>query len=251
MLRPLQPLLNITTLRWGIRLRPRHVFGIQRYLFHGAKSGKEEFPYRWVWGNLEREELLRRLKFPREYMPYWSKVWWTTSHIPQLLLELVRCGVPYALWRLRNSRSPDEQVIIIKSRVGSFFHDLVTQTDCFQLLSTTMQPWGYFSISTGISMEPTLSSPSVQYSSYAYVDTPQEVSRGDVVSVLGPQYDDAKACITKRVAALEGERIRVARGTNFLSQIVRVNLSNIITVLSSVFADIKIGTQGTLLRCRG
>ena len=99
-------------------------------------------------------------------------------------------------------------------------------------------------------MEPTLSAPSVQYSSYAYVDTPQEVSRGDVVGVIGPRYDDAKAGITKRVAALEGERIRVARGTKFLSQIVRVNLSNIITVLSSVFADIKIGTQGTLLRCR-
>ena len=100
-------------------------------------------------------------------------------------------------------------------------------------------------------MEPTLSAhPSIQYSSYAYVDT-QDVSRGDVVSLIGPQYDDEKATVTKRVAALEGDRVWFTRGHNFSRQIVWVNLSNIITVLSSVFADIKIGAPGTLLRCRG
>lgn len=250
-LRPLQPLLNITTLRWGSKPRPRHVFGIQRYLFHGAKSGKEEFPYRQLWWPLKREELLRRLEFPREYMPYWSKVWWTISHLPQLLVELVRRGVPYFLWRIRTPQSTEAKGIIVKSRVGRFFYDFVIETNSLSLLNITMQPWGFWARSSGSSMEPTLSAhPSIQYCSYAYVDT-QEVSRGDVVTVLGPHYDEKKDLLNKRVAALEGERVMVARTPKLSTQIVRVNFSNIITVLSSVFADVKIGTPRTLLRYWG
>lgn len=249
--RPLQPLLNITNLRWGSKPRPRHVFGIQRYLFHGAKSGREVFPYRQLRLPLKREEFLRRLEFPREYMPYWSKVWWYTSHLPQLLVELVRCGVPYFLRRIRTPQSTEAKGIIVKSRVGRFFHDFVVETDYLTLLSNTMLPWGFLGTSSGSSMEPTLSAhSSITYSSYAYVDT-QEVSRGDVVTVLAPGYDEKKQLLNKRVAALEGERVMVARMPNLSTQIVRVNFSNIITVLSSVFADVKIGTPRTLLRYRG
>ena len=100
-------------------------------------------------------------------------------------------------------------------------------------------------------MEPTLSAhSSIQYSSYAYVDT-QEVSRGDVVTVLAPHYDEKKELLNKRLAALEGERVMVARTPKLSTQIVRVNFSDIITVLSSVFADVKIGTPRTLLRYWG
>lgn len=249
--RPLQPLLNITTLRWGSKPRPRHVFGIQRYLLHGAKSGKEEFPYRQLYLPLKREEFLRRLEFPREYMPYWSKVWWSTSHAPQLLVELVRCGVPYFLRRIRTPRSTEAKGIIVKSRVGRFFHDFVIETDYLTWLNITLLPWGFLAISSGSSMEPTLSAhSSITYGSYAYVDT-QEVSRGDVVTVLAPHYDEEKEVLNKRVAALEGERVMVARTPKLSTQIVRVNFSNIITVLSSVFADVKIGTPPTLLRYWG
>ena len=249
--RPLQPLLKITTLRWGSKPRPRHVFGIQRYLFHGAKSGKEGFPYRQLSRPLKREELLRRLGFPREYMPYWSGVWWTTSRAPQLLVELVRRGVPYFLLRIRTPRSTEAKGIIVKSRVGCFFHDFVIETDYVTLLNIALLPWGSLGISTGSSMEPTLgSNSSISYSSYSYVDT-QEVSRGDVVVVLAPHYDEKKELVTKRVAALEGERVMVARMPNLSTQIVRVNFSNIITVLSSVFTDVKIGTPRTLLHYWG
>lgn len=249
--RSLQPLLNITTLRWGSKPRPRHVFGIQRYLFHGAKSGKEVFPYHQLWSAFKREELLRRLKFPREYMPYWSTVRWLKINIPQLLVGLVRCGVPYFVRRIRTPQSTEAKGIIVKSRVGRFFHDFVIETDSFTLLNTTMLPWGLFGISHGSSMEPTLSAQSsITYSSYAYVDK-QEVSRGDVVVVLGPHYDEKKELLIKRVAALGGERVMVARTPKLSTQIVRVNFSTIITVLSSVFADNKIGTPRTLLRYWG
>ena len=113
---------------------------------------------------------------------------------------------------MRNPRPSGKEDVVVKSRIGRFFHDFVTQEEFFWLLNTTMQPWGEFATNHGRSMRPTFSgNPAISYSSYAYVDG-QDVSVGDVVTVLGPKYDRGRGILLKRVAAIEGARIYLKWG---------------------------------------
>lgn len=209
--RSLSPLLQITTPRWGSRSEPRHAFQIQQYLFHGTKNEEGGFPYRQESQGLKRNELLRRLSFPRKYMPITSKIWWTMKWTPLLLIQLVFVGVRYPFWQIQNPRLPEEEGAVVKSRTGRFFYGFVTRSGCLSLLNIIMQPWGYLAICSGNSMQPSLGNRGISYHSYAYVES-QDVSLGDVVSVLGPTYDDKQTPWGKRIAGLEGDRIWYTTG---------------------------------------
>lgn len=205
-MRSLQPLLQISTPPWGSRPRPRHAFQIERRLFHGRNSEEEGFPYAigMSWQTFKREDVLRRLRFPREYTPTLSAIWWTAKHTPRLLVTLVYHGVRLSFWRMQ---IPQKEKV--KSRAGRFFHDVVMQPDCYHQLAMTVKPWGYFGTSTGTSMEPTLSTKNmIFYASYSYVNS-YDVSLGDVVIIVRPKCNDGRGTFGKRVAALEGSHIRV------------------------------------------
>lgn len=59
-------------------------------------------------------------------------------------------------------------------------------------------------------MRPTLGrGPKILYCSYAYTDR-EDVKIGDIVIISGPNYNrDRGTCMVKRVAALEGARLRL------------------------------------------
>ena len=67
-------------------------------------------------------------------------------------------------------------------------------------------------------MEPTLGrNPAILYSSYAYTNS-EDVKVGDVVTILGSDYDVDGSTWTKRVAALGGKRVCLTQrkyGTRF------------------------------------
>ena len=231
-LRPVLPLFDFTASRWGnsIRLRPRHVFHVQRFLSHGTKSEKKKFPYFTERPYLNRESLLRRLSFPREYMPYWSGIWWTTRHIHILLIVppvlLIRSCL-YRPWRSLNLPMVNEGVEGNSHVLG----------DIIMLLNMVIQPWGVILRGTGPSMQPTFPARLAPlYASYAYVDK-RDVRRGDVVVVIPPEPREKHRLICKRIAALGGERIRVTRygPLKIPRRIVHVRFYHVISFFSSVF----------------
>ena len=226
-LRPVLPLSDSTAPRWGssIRLRPRHVFHVQQFLSHGTKGKKE------------RESSLRRWNFPRKPMPYWSKIGWITCCVPILPIRLILLiGLClYRNWQSWNLPMLDKSVKI-SSRLGYFFYDI--GSGCVDMLSIMMQPWGLAGICKGPSMQPTMPVPPTPfYASYAYIDK-RDVRRGDVVIVVNPESSDGKRTMCKRIAALEGEWIRVTRygpSMTIGNKIVHVRRSHIIRLLTSVF----------------
>lgn len=198
---PPQPLLQFTILRLGSKPRSAHAFQIQRYLSNGPKKAEGGFGYHFKSWRLPRKVLLQRLRFPRRYKPTLSKLRWTAKRIPKLLYTLVDVGVRWPMWY---PRLPDETVGKVKSQIGRFFYDFVVQREVLDMLNWTMLPWGYFHDSSGNSMQPTLGGqPAILYSSYTYVQS-RDISLGDVVNVLGPDYDKNHTTWTKRVAAFEG-----------------------------------------------
>lgn len=230
-LRPLQPLLQTTTLRWSSRPRTSHAFQIQQYLLYGTKREEEGYlhlvPYR---SSATHKELLRMWRFPRKYKPIYSSIWWTMKWTPRFLKWLIVLGVQYPSWRMQNPRNA-----VVKSRTGRFFYELVfTQPGFYDLINTTIQPWGFITLPTGTSMQPTFSgNPSISFTSFAYTGI-EDVSIGDVVTVLAPDYDAGKGFLGKRVAALDGARIYVAKGPNGTPEIIRVHPSCSFGLLGSV-----------------
>ena len=214
-------LLEIPSPRWGSRpppQRPRHALQIQRCLLYGTKREEKGSPYNWkhwTWGRATREELLRRLKFPRKDEPLISKIWWTMKWTPQLLRTVIICALLYPF----RHRQPPEQGVVVKSRIGRFFFNFVAQDEVVSVLRTTFQPWGLFAFCDGPSMEPTFSSnPAVAYSSYAYTNS-EDVKVGDVVVVVRPGSDAEGPHWIKRVAALGGKRVCLTQriyGTRFI-----------------------------------
>ena len=84
-------------------------------------------------------------------------------------------------------------------------------------------------------MQPTIpAQPAPVYCSFAYINE-QDVRRGDVVAVLLPERYGSKGYISKRVAALEGERIRVNRYDPRKIQRKTLQVRFVISLLSSVF----------------
>ena len=232
-LRPVLPLFDFTASRWGssIRLRPRHV---QRFLSYGTKSEKKRFPYYTERRDLPREALLRRLSFPREYMPYWSGIWWTTRHIPILSIRpilLIRLCLylPLRMWNL-----PMANKGVIGNSCGARLFYVLCIID---LLNIVMQPWGLILLGEGPSMQPTFPARHAPiYASYAYFDR-RDVRRGDVVVVMPPERYEKQGLICKRIAALGGERIRVTRygSLKIPRKIIHVRFYHIISFFSSVF----------------
>ena len=237
-LRPIPPLLNFATLRWGSSSRLR-AFHIQRYLSNDTKSANEEFADRHRHWILERRELLARLSFPRKYMPIWKATWWTARRFPWVLIVLIFSVVRVGLRRAWNPRYWKNHGVLVTSHAGCFFYKAVQ--DHLDLLNTMMQPWGYISISCGPSMLPTVSAePAIHYSSYAYTNK-RDVKRGDVVMVIGRNYNkwDGQGTMGKRVAALGGERIRVNTSTalRIPHQIIQVGSPYVTSSLINVFTD--------------
>ena len=234
-LRPVLPLFDFTALRWGssIRLRPRHVFHVQRFLFHGTKSEKEKFPYYTEVPYLNRETLLRRLSFPREYMPYWSRIWWTTRWAPLLLIMSPVLLIRFCLYRPWHLPMVNEGVEG-NSRAARLLRVLKF---IIRLLNIVIQPWGLINLGRGPSMQPTIPEGLAPgYYSYAYVDR-RDIRRGDVVAVIPPKIHDRKGLLGKRIAALGGERIRVTRcgPLKIPYKIVHVRFYHFISFFSSVF----------------
>lgn len=228
-----QPLLQFTVPRWGSRPRSRHVFQIQRYLSNGPKIEEEGFPYNFTSWHLPRKVLLKRLRFPREYMPIHRKIWWTMSWTPLLLCELVRLGVPFLYRWMRHPRPPEERGGVVKSRIGCLFNEFVEQEDFLDWLNLTMQPWGFFHRNSGPSMQPTLGhNPAILYSSYAYVES-QDIRLGDVVCVVSPDHDKNKATRVKRVAVLGEKRICVDLGRSLTKYTLSVHICSL-SLFSSV-----------------
>lgn len=252
-LRRLQPLLQIATPWWGSRPGPRRAFQIQRCLFYGTKREEEGFPYENIYRPRgKREELLRKLVFPRNYEPTLYRIWWTMKWTPLLLKTLVVLGVRYTFWRMRNPRPSGKEDVVVKSRIGRFFCDLFTLEEFHEVLNTTMQPWGFFAMASGRSMRPTFSgNPAITYASYAYVKS-QDVSVGDVVRVLGPNLDSDNGVLCKRVAAIERARIYVNSGSYETREVREVNILLLLLSLKQRLSLIAIiDTAGMLLRSWG
>ena len=217
-LRPVLPLFDFTAPRCvsNIRLQPRHVFRVQRFLSYGRNS----FPRGW--------------HFPRKIVPYWSKIWWITRRVPILPIRLIFL-IPLCLYRsLRSWNLPVvNEGVVIDSLAGRLLYEF--RSGCVPLLSNVVKPWGGISVNEGPSMQPTISGrPALLYASHAY-STKRDVRRGDVVIL---EHPDREIALCKRVAALEGERIRVARYGPLLklsNGIVNVRFFHIITLLNSVF----------------
>ena len=214
-MRHIPPLLSVTINRWGSSSRPgpRYASYILQYLYHSTKNGKKEFPYCYddiYLKPLRPNESLTGLSFPRKYMPYWSKIWWTTIRIPLLIVGLIPCGVEYGIWRFSDTRSPEQKGIVVKSRIGRVLTDFFMQTKYNRLLNWTMRPWGVFGINSGASMAPYFSiHPTLMYASYAYAEG-RDICRGDVVVALYLS-NGSLARMGKRIAALGGEWILVTR----------------------------------------
>ena len=232
-MRPLRPLLQNTNSLWGSRPQLGHLPRIQCRLFRGSETerGGSSHRKKTAFTASEREKLMKECSLARQKKPLLSKIWWTVKHTPWLLKELVYIGVRYTQWRMLNPRLPEKEGVVVKSRIGRFFYDFVThqhksvtsqflthQSVTYQIrvikpafldiLGMTVKPWGLFSRSCGDSMQPTLGgNPAISYSSNAYTDN-QDIKLGDVVDVLGPGRNYlGPSLLTKRVAALEGDRI--------------------------------------------
>ena len=225
-LRPVLPLFDFTTLRRAnrIRLRPRHVFHVQRFLYHARKSEKEE------------ERRLRRLYLSQRSVPLWSKIWWSTRRLPFVPIRLIPLAVSclYRYWQRWNL--PMVKISTgFNSHAGWFLSDF--RSGCIGLLNESMHPWGLVSLYLGSSNEPTIpAAPAPVYASYAYIDR-QDIRRSDVVLAIPPKRYDKGNLVCKRVAALGGERIRVTRYSpgKIPHKIVHVRISSVISLLSSVF----------------
>ena len=250
-MRPLRPHLQITSSRWGSRPQPGHLARIQCRLFRVSESKPREPPHptETAFKASKREWMLKECSFARQKKPLLSKIWWTVKHIPELLMELVYLVVQYTQWRMLNPRLPKVEGVVAKSRIGRFFYDFVThkyqsfdnqsmthQFDTYrirliklnfiEILNKTVKPWGWFSAARGKSMQPTFGGyPAIGYASNAYVDN-QDIKVGDVIIVLGPErYDLGTRWISKRVAALEGDRIwTIGEGRNQYIYEVRIFL---------------------------
>lgn len=211
-----QPLLQSTILRWCSRPRSSHVFQIERYLSNGPKKEEEEFPYRFTSWHLPQKVLLRRLRFPRKYMPTHRKIWWTMGWTPLLLYVL--------LYRMWNPRPSMERGGEVKSRIGRSFYNFVRQHEVLDMLNLTILPWGYFYTSSGPSMQPTFGvNPCILYGSYAYIVS-RDIRLGDVVTIGRPDFKGkGERTWTKRVAALERDRIWVNPGQSITKYILSVN----------------------------
>ena len=220
--RSLQPLLQFTVLRWASRPRSRHAFQIQRFLFNG--SNKEEGDFAYVdtsWGLIKRNNLLRRLRFPRKYKPTFSKIWWTTKHTPRLLITTFTVIAHFGSWQRTPRPAGREKV---KSHIGNFFYDLVSQTEFRTMLNKTIRPLGCLCCTRGASMRPThTGNVDFGYHSYAYMDS-RDISRGDVVIAPSPTYDTDGRVVVKRIAALGGDRILVDKGGNMAKEIIKVSI---------------------------
>ena len=198
-------LLRVSILRKSSRPRPKQAFQIDRSLFHDLQGKGNGFPFLNHSRVLKREELLRRLRFPREYGPTHRKTWWTITWIPSVLRAIVI--------RLKDFRMPPVQKdVVVKSQIGRFFYEFVSGGDFLPRLNLAVQPWGFFGTSEGESMQPTFAGcRSIHYSSYAYVDR-RGIHIGDVVIVLGINWEANEGGLWgKRVAGLEGDRICVMR----------------------------------------
>ena len=220
------PLLQFKILRSGSRPRSRHAFQIQRCSSKGPKREGEGFPYNFTSWHLPRKVLLKRLRFPREYMPIHRRIWWTMRWTPQLMYVLVN--------RMWNPRPSTERCGEVKSRIGRSFYNFVIQKEVQDMLNLTMLPWGYFHSTSGPSMQPTLGcNPAILYGSYAYVDS-RDVRLGDVVTVVKPDDKDKdQRTWCKRIAALERDRIWVNPGQSITKYTLSVN-NYCFSLLSSV-----------------
>ena len=223
-MRPVIPRLDFTAPRRGssIRLRPRHVFHVQRLLSH---NGKEETKAEEFW-------------IPRKPTSYWGRIRWIAFHVPILpigLVNIIRLCV-YRCWRDWNLPIVYKGVKV-DTRAVRLTHDFVD--GCAKLLRVMMIPWGVFLQSGGCSMEPTL--PTQRgwiYISFAYIDK-RDVRRGDVVAARTPKpYDHESPLLCKRVAALEGERVRVTKHEAWMkpfTRVVDVRYSHNVSLLRNVF----------------
>ena len=206
-LRPLQHLLQITTLWWGSRPRPRHAFQIQLCLSYSNTREEREFPYCQTTQSSQRhKELLRGLRFPRKRWAIYDKISWLKKWTPPLLKRLIIVGRRYP-WRKQNPR------FVATRNIGHFFFHFITHDkQFFTLLDMTILPWGCISKNSGTSMQPTFSgNPSISYNSYIFES--RDVSIGDVVGLLDPEYDASKTILGKRIAAVEGDRILEFKGS--------------------------------------
>ena len=237
-LRPVLPLFDFTASRWGssIRRRPRHVFHFQRFQSHGRKSEKEG------------ERSLKVSTFPRGTWSNRSKINWVTRQVPLLpigfILVIKSClGHCCRSWILGRR----DKGIDFNSRAGWLLFDV--GSGCAELLSVVLKPWGLLMVGKGSSMQPTLpAAPAPAYSSFVYFEK-RDVRRGDVVVADFTYPDGRPGLICKRVAALEGDRIRVTQCSpqKIPHTIVHVRLSIDISLLCNVFTDGYIGTERTLL----
>ncbi len=232
---PPRHLLGITSRWWGSRPRPgTPAFRIPWRQLYSTKRRKGEFPYRDIYGPLERKELLRRLSFPRVYPSFWSKIRWTAMHITQLLKALIHHGVQYRV--LLRIRYPDDPRVV-KSRIGCAVCNLILQPDFLKILNEAIRPWGYIAGGSGRSMLPTLSSClSVTNNSYAYTQR-EDIKLGDIVAVLNPKYDDKQKWWCKRVVAFGPSRELVSRSGNLMPQIVQVNPPLVFSRPNYIFTD--------------
>ena len=208
--RPLQPFLGITTPSLSTRPRPIPAFRIQRYQSNDPKGRQESFPYYATFDpGLKREDLLIKLRFPRNYMSTVDKIRWTKIFIPQLTITLYRHYKNYLLGGMKIP--PEIKDVKVESRIGRFIYDFVSQPAVMNSLNLTILPWGTLSKSRGSSMKPTLpGDPSITYRSHAYTDE-KDVKLGDVVVVVPFKYDDDGDLYAKRIAALGGDRVWVTK----------------------------------------
>ena len=244
-LRPVLPLFDFTAPRWGssIRLRPRHVFHAHRPLSHGRHSAKEK--------EISRKSLKAR-SFPRESESYLTKIPWVTRQVlilPVNFIRMIGSCLDHCCrsWML-GSR---DKGIDFNSRAGWLLSDF--GSGCVGLLAEVVLPWGIFNIASGGSMLPTFSAAATPtYASFTYFEK-RDVRRGDVVVVEFIEPDGRSRFLGKRVAALEGDRIRVAMCSTqkIPHSIVHVRYPSVISLLSSVFTYGYIGTEGTLLSSWG
>lgn len=218
-LRPVLPLFNFTAPRCSsnIRLRPRHVFHVRWFLSHSRKRDIE----------------VKSLNFPRRPVPYWSKIWWITRHVPILPIRLIFL-IPLCLYRYgRGWNLPVMNKGVEINRRAGFL--LYLGSGCVELVAGVMLPWGLLTIGQGPSMQPTIPAPPApMYASFAYINK-QDVRRGDVVTVTKTEPNNRKRLICKRVAALEGDRIWVNRCDPLRIQRKIVRVRFVISLLSSVF----------------
>ena len=227
------PILGITTpsLCWGPR--PIPALRIQRYQSNDPRRG-----YRTPTDQRpKREDLLKWSRFPRHGadMTTFYKIVSAIKHIPQLLNTLIFHGKEYLLGRM--PVPPASEGVKIMSRPGRFVYCFFSQPLVMISINKTIEPWGGLSTGSGGSMLPSLpASPGIDYSSYVYFDK-HDIKIGDIVLIVGPNYDVDGVLICKRVAALEGDQVWVRKTHGVRQKRFRVRLSYVINLPSGVFVD--------------